>query len=213
MIKALEDEIKKPIQYELKVFVGSTDRLILRNFIEGTQAPVDNIEATIDSVLSKYLQYLKEHMTLPNYVKILPGVREILNLLKHEENMFSGLLTGNIKEGAFSKLSLANLWDYFPIGAFGDDAVDRNELPPIAMERAADFFRIEFDNENTWIIGDSPKDIICAKTNNLRSLAVATGWHSQDELYQLEPDIVLSDLSETVEVLKIFKGSFTDQKP
>ena len=213
MLKALEVEIKKPIEYELKVFVGSTDRLILRNFIEGAQVPVENIESTIDRVLSKYLQYLKEKMTLSNCVKILPGVQELLNIIRDDENMFIGLLTGNIKKGAHSKLSLANLWDYFPIGAFGDDAVDRNELPPIAIQRATDFFETGFNNKNIWIIGDSPKDIICAKTNNLRSLAVATGWHKMDELSQLHPDVVIPDLSKTENVVEIFKDSFTGQKP
>lgn len=212
MIKALEEEIKKSIEYELKVFVGSTDRVILRSFIEGSGVQVDNIEATIDRVLTKYLQYLKEKMNLPNYVKILPGVEKLLNLIRNDEKIFIGLLTGNIKQGAFSKLNLANLWDYFPVGAFGDDAVDRNELPPIAVQRAVDFFKTEFKNENIWIIGDSPKDIICARTNNLRSLAVATGWHKIDELSQLQPDVVLPHLRDAENVMKIFKNSFTRQK-
>lgn len=212
MLKALEEEIKKPIEYELKVFVGSTDRLILRNFIDSAQVQVDNIELTIDRVLNRYLQYLNEKMSSIDNVKILPGVKELLTILVNDENVLMGLVTGNIKKGAYSKLRLAKLHDYFSIGAFGDDAVDRNELPPIAIRRAEDFFKAQFKKENIWIIGDSPKDIICAKTNNLRSLAVATGWHTKDELLQLQPDIFLSSLSKTEDVLNIFIDSSTGQK-
>ena len=213
MLKALEEEIEKPIEYELKVFVGSTDRLIIRNFIEGAQVHVEDIELTTDRVLNRYLQYLNEKMNLSSHIRILPGVEELLSLLTKEEHIFAGLVTGNIKEGAYSKLRLANLHNYFSFGAFGDDAVDRNKLPPIAIRRAEDFCKTQFQKENIWIIGDSPKDIICAKNNNLRSLAVATGWHTKDELSQLQPDIVLSDLGKTQEVMKIFKDSFTGQKP
>jgi phosphoglycolate phosphatase len=210
MLRALQEEVGRPIRYELKVFVGSTDRMILRKFIEMSEIQIDDIEVTIDRVLNRYLRFLDEKMNSPNLVKILPGVKELLNRLAKDSRISLGLVTGNIKDGAFVKLRLANLNGFFPIGAFGDDNADRNKLPGIALQRAEVFYNSQFSRDNVWIIGDSPKDILCAKANQLRSLAVASGWHSMDELLSHEPDILLNNLSETANVIRVFSEGFRD---
>lgn len=204
MLKALKEEVGRPIQYELKVFVGSTDRMILKKFIEKSGLQVDDIEATIDGVLKRYLQYLDEKMNSPEQVKILAGVKELLDRLENDDRASLGLVTGNIRDGAYAKLRLANLQNFFPVGAFGDDALDRNKLPPIAVQRAESFYQTRFSEDTIWIIGDSPKDILCAKANQLRSLAVASGWHTTEELSPHQPDILLRNLAETDNVIKIF---------
>jgi len=207
MLKALEEEVRQPVKYELKVFVGSTDRLILKQFIENSQFEPDHLESAIDRVLKRYLLYLDEQMNLPSYVKILPGVNELLRRVADDNNILLGLVTGNIKAGAYAKLKLASLDKFFPIGAFGDDAIERNKLPAFAIKRAGDFYQTQFSPADIWIIGDSPKDIECAKANQLRSLAVASGWHTVEELKPFRPDILLSDLGKTAEVIEIFKDS------
>jgi phosphoglycolate phosphatase len=204
MLRALQEEVNRRIQYELKVFVGSTDRMILRKFIEKSGIQVSDVEATIDRVLKRYLKYLAEKMDSPNHVKILPGVKEILKRLTKDARASLGLVTGNIKDGAYAKLRLANLHDFFPIGAFGDDAVDRNKLPEIAVQRAEVFYQTRFSRNNIWIIGDSPKDILCAKANEFRSLAVASGWHSVEELSVHQPEIILNSLVDTEKVISMF---------
>lgn len=210
MLKALREEVGRQIQYELKVFVGSTDRMILRKFIEMSGIQIHDIEDTIDRVLNRYLRNLDEEMNSPDFVKILPGVKELLDRLAKDPRISVGLVTGNVKDGAFVKLRLANLSGFFPIGAFGDDDADRNKLPGIALQRAEVFYNSRFSKDNVWIIGDSPKDILCAKVNHLRSLAVASGWHSMDELSSHQPDILLNNLSETVNVIKVFSEEFRD---
>lgn len=207
MLKALEEEVGEPVKYELKVFVGSTDRLILQQFIENSGFQLDDLESAIDRVLKRYLLYLDEQMNLPSQVKILPGVNELLSRMADDKNISLGLVTGNIRAGAYAKLKLASLDLFFPIGAFGDDAIERNKLPAIAIQRAKDFYRTQFSPENIWIIGDSPRDIECAKANRIRSLAVASGWHTIKELEPFQPDILLDDLSKTWEVVEIFKDS------
>lgn len=207
MLKALEEEVGKPVGYELKVFVGATDRLILKQFIEKSRVKIDDPESAIDRVLKRYLLYLDNQMNLPGYVKVLPGINEILNRVADDTNISLGLVTGNIKAGAYAKLKLASLDTFFPIGAFGDDAIERNKLPPIAVRRAENFYQVQFSPSDIWIIGDSPKDIECAKANQFRSLAVASGWHAIKELKPFKPDMLLNDLSKTSDVIEIFKNS------
>lgn len=56
------------------------------------------------------------------------------------------------------------------------------------------------------VIGDTPKDIECAKHNNFISVAVATGRYSVEELAKHQPDFVLTDLSDHDNVYNILMG-------
>jgi phosphoglycolate phosphatase-like HAD superfamily hydrolase len=118
-----------------------------------------------------------------------------------------GLLTGNFKENAYLKLSTFKLEKFFPFGAFGSDNEDRNKLPEIAINRANDYMRVinhnytrydeinVFNTNNTIIIGDSPGDIECAKSNGIFSLAVSTGTFCYKELKKCNPDFIIENFS------------------
>ena len=110
--------------------------------------------------------------------------------------VFIGLLTGNIEEGARIKIKHYGIEKYFMFGAFGCDHFDRNKLGPIALERARQNHGLQFDSQETFVIGDTPKDINCAKAFGARSLAVATGSFSCEQLMDYDPDYLLDDLSD-----------------
>ena len=55
------------------------------------------------------------------------------------------------------------------------------------------------------VIGDTPLDVGCAAHAGARSLAVATGSHSVEELRAAGADDVLSDLGNTGEVLRVLR--------
>jgi phosphoglycolate phosphatase-like HAD superfamily hydrolase len=134
---------------------------------------------------------------------ILPGVYELMKELVLQENVYLGLVTGNISEGARIKLEAAGLYQYFPIGGFGDDSKDRNDLPPIASERASNYYGKDFAARDTWIIGDSIHDIRCAHNNNIRCLAVLTGWTSRETLAAGNPEFLVNDLADSEKIQEI----------
>ena len=51
------------------------------------------------------------------------------------------------------------------------------------------------------MLGDTPLDIKCARAINAKVLAVATGWHTIEELESHEPDLLFEDLAHTHDVL------------
>jgi phosphoglycolate phosphatase-like HAD superfamily hydrolase len=87
---------------------------------------------------------------------------------------------------------------YFSFGAYGCDHADRNLLGPIALQRAEKHTGKSFSAGETWIIGDTPKDIACAKAIGARCLAVATGSFSMSQLQSHGADIVVSSLEEAI---------------
>jgi phosphoglycolate phosphatase-like HAD superfamily hydrolase len=106
-----------------------------------------------------------------------------------------GLLTGNIRLGAQIKLSHYRLWDFFRTGGFGDDHEDRNQIAVVARERASRMLRGTLNGGEVLVIGDTPRDVECARAIGARSLAVATGKYSTTELRRESPTWAVDTLA------------------
>ncbi|MDR0533998.1 MAG: haloacid dehalogenase-like hydrolase [Verrucomicrobiales bacterium] len=141
-----------------------------------------------------YLSCLKEQLPL-NHGKIFPGILEILEQAANRENCVNALLTGNLARGAELKLSHYSVWHYFEFGAFSDDSPVRNELGPVALKRALEKTGQPFSPENVYIIGDTPHDIACGKAIGAKTISVATGGYSKEELLGHEPTAYFDDFS------------------
>jgi phosphoglycolate phosphatase-like HAD superfamily hydrolase len=152
-----------------------------------------------------YLRHLAIELEKPGVARkgLMPGVRELLDALAPRDDVYLALLTGNYEAGARLKLEYFDLWRYFPCGAFGDEAPHRNVLVPKALTRVATCGGPSFAAADTVVIGDTPLDVGCAAFAGARSLAVATGSHSVDELHAAGADVVLKDLADTDEVLRV----------
>jgi phosphoglycolate phosphatase len=153
-----------------------------------------------------YLRHLAIELDKPGARKgLMPGVRELLDVLRRRDDVYVALLTGNYEEGARIKLEYFDLWRYFPCGAFGDDAPQRDGLVSKALERIAASGGPSFSAADAVVIGDTPLDVACAAFCGARSIAVATGSHSVEELRAAGADAVLQDLGDTAEVLRVLR--------
>ncbi len=203
MVESISRVLGRPIQWNIRDFVGNTDRNIIRTLLRRNGATEAMLENLAKNALTMYLQRLREEIRQPRVIRVLPGVRKLLKRLENDPRFVLGLLTGNMQESARMKLEPVGLYRYFPIGAFGDDALKRNELPPFALQRAEKYYRCFFEPEDIWIVGDSANDIRCAHANHLRCLAVGTGISDESELKDYQPDVLLPDLSDTEQVVRI----------
>jgi phosphoglycolate phosphatase len=152
-----------------------------------------------------YIPLLAEEIEHPGtgHKGLMPGARELLEALDEHDDLHLALLTGNYREAAEIKLRHFELWDFFEWGAFSDDAADRNALVPIARSRAETYDIPGEAIERVIVIGDTPHDIECARVAGARSIAVATGGFTVDQLREFGADDVLEDLSDTEAVLKL----------
>ena len=128
----------------------------------------------------------------------------MLEALKEDGRFVTSLLTGNVEKLAEAKLRVAGIWHYFKgRGAFGSDAEERDHLPEIAAARMTEHLGLQLRPEQFVIVGDTPRDIKCAKHFGARVLAVASGFHSLDQLAAHSPDALLADLSDTPAVIRL----------
>lgn len=142
-------------------------------------------------------------------VRVLAGVTELLTSLSSDSRITLGLLTGNVRRGAEIKLRAAELWDFFPFGAFGSDHEDRNRLVEIARARALELSGEPFPGRQTVVVGDAEADIRCARAGGARAVAVASGWTSHAKLAALEPDTLLESLASPLALGAILNGDRT----
>ncbi|HRJ71072.1 MAG TPA: HAD family hydrolase [Terrimicrobiaceae bacterium] len=177
---------------------GATDARIARALLEKHQIAVtpENISALLDA----YLGFLRERISL-HPGRVLPGIVKLLDGLRGRPDCVLALLTGNIVAGAEVKLAHYGVWDYFEFGAFADDHHDRNELGKFARARAQEKHGEEFSPERIFVIGDTPRDIECGRAIGARTVAIATGMYSREQLAEHQPDVLFDDLSDTQSVM------------
>lgn len=182
---------------------GKTDARIVTDLLTAAGVDPEEIHDRLPEVYALMAEKGKEIFPVRG-ITPCPGVLELLSVLRSRPDALLGLLTGNALDTAPLKLAAAGIEpDQFVIGAYGSDAMDRNQLPAIAMKRAIQLTNSGFGGYNTVIIGDTPADILCARAGGATAVAVASGWHSGNTLSQFRPDHLLENLNDTDRVLSI----------
>ena len=178
---------------------GSTDGQIARDLLR--HAGLEATPERLERFFALYPPHLERELAPPDRGRVLPGVPDLLAALHATGACQLNLLTGNIQPAAWIKLRRFGLDPWFGTGAFGDDHHDRNALGPVAMAREAARSGRHFPPHATVVIGDTPRDIACARACGAAVLAVATGTYSRDELAAHGPTLLFDDLSDTRAVL------------
>jgi phosphoglycolate phosphatase-like HAD superfamily hydrolase len=158
----------------------------------------------MQELFARYVVCLREELRDPGHRALpLPGVADLLAVLKARDDVTLGLLTGNLIEGAHAKLEAVGIDpDIFVIGAFGSDHENRPELPAIAQRRARELLGIDVPGRSVVVIGDTPADVECGRDIGARAIGVATGQYSTEELAAHGAVAVFTDLTETTAVVR-----------
>lgn len=182
---------------------GKTDPQIARELMAHEGLDPDHVEREMPNLLARYLEGLREAVQLEtSRPQLFTGVLELLDALEARADVLVGLLTGNIRDGAFVKLAAAGVDPgRFAFGAYGSDHHDRPELPAIARDRAEEHAGREILAERMLIIGDTPADVHCGQGIGTPALAVATGRYTREELAACSPAALFDDLTDTDAVM------------
>ncbi len=182
---------------------GRTDLFLARERLRANGVANEDMV----SMSRKYLRLFADVYTemrdeLAAEVTVCPGVRLLLTELSHTRAC-STLLTGNVAPNAVLKLHTVNLQSFFDfeVGGYGADSENRSDLLPIALKRIEKKRKDLYDPHEIWVVGDTEHDHQVARDHGCRSMLVATGFRTYDELSDLSPDALFHDLSDTSEVM------------
>ena len=184
-------------------FAGKTDPRIVLDLVRATGRGDDEILTKLPTMRRTYLTNLQRGLRREG-MRLLPGVRNLLQELTARDDILLGLLTGNWRGGAEIKLGRFGLNRYFAFGAFGDDAVNRRDLVPVALERAAKLAGRSFEPERTLIVGDTVLDVDCALSAGAQSMAVTTGFTDAEHLEAAGAHWVFQDLEQAARQFELF---------
>ncbi len=176
--EAVRDATGRTIDLGSLKTAGLTDYQIAMRLLASLDAPRD--AAAVADLVHRYESHLPANLPR-RQGQVLPGVREILEAVRAgAADAQSYLLTGNTRGGAHAKLTHYGLAQYFSDGAFAEDTGDRSSIARRALalaQRAG-----PLSDERLFVIGDTPHDIDCANAIGARTVAVATGGYSVDDL-------------------------------
>jgi phosphoglycolate phosphatase-like HAD superfamily hydrolase len=175
---------------------GRTDIAIARSILTLAEVSAERIDDRLDQLRVAAAEAYARLVPADLSDRLAPHVEEVLAGLSERDDILLGLVTGNLEPIARMKLRAAGIGHYFPagVGGFGSDSEDRCDLPGIARARANDHPR-----ERTVVIGDTPRDIACARADGVRVVAVTTGPYDAHALR--EADGVARDVREALDLL------------
>ncbi|MGE4425835.1 MAG: HAD family hydrolase [Solirubrobacteraceae bacterium] len=179
---------------------GMTDSQISRAILTHAGIDADAIDLHARRVVER-VEAIYDPEDLRTHVS--PGIDGVLAELHARHDVVQSLVTGNYERVARRKLEAAGLGRWFDPrwgGGFGSDHEDRDRLPEIARTRAGEALGAgPWSRERTVIVGDTPRDIACARADGVHVVAVTTGSHGRDDL--AGADAVVDDAAELREAL------------
>lgn len=187
-------------------YAGRLDPLIIGDLLRAHGQPTTPEQVT--RFRDGYRSHLSRLLGEQNTARVCPGVPQLLDALFADSGLAVGLLTGNYPETGRIKLDAAGIEvDRFHLHIWGCDSPfdppARDHLPGVALDRYHQRYERRADPRRVWIIGDTPHDIACARAQGCRSLGVATGLFSPEELARCGADHVVPDLSATEDIVRV----------
>lgn len=170
---------------------GMLDRDIAREMMANAGVSASRISLAMPAIIREAQDIYP--LTCPDLRgKVCPGVRPFLNRVARR-GLRLGLVTGNLSRIGWTKVERAGLSRHFSFGAFAEEAATRSALAAKAI-RLARRNRWIGPNSPIFLFGDHENDIVAAKANGIRSVAVATGISTRSDLARMGPDFLFDDL-------------------
>jgi phosphoglycolate phosphatase len=184
------------------VFGGKTDWFTLVELLTPHGYNADAIGQRMphyEQIVARHLLALLER---ENTISPIPGALETVRALRAQNSTLLGVVTGNVATTAPIKMRFAGFDPaWFPVGAYGSEAVDRNDLPAIALQRAVAHCGESIAPADVVIVGDTPADVECARALGAVAVAVLTGFSTPEALIAAKPDHLIDDLTGLLDVL------------
>jgi phosphoglycolate phosphatase len=186
-------------------FSGKTDTRVITEILEKHGMERQKIEENISKVYQSMIEYVKQNIDSEPIQEILPSVTDLLSKLK-EDGHILGIVTGNLSEVAKLKLKRSEILDFFEVGGYGEMSDIRSQLVIEAIKQAEKKYKQKFSNDDIFVVGDTPYDIGAGKESGVKTIAVATGRYSIEELKKYDPDYIFPDFKNYKEVVSVIES-------
>ena len=172
-IEIVRELTNREVKLEVHQVAGFTDPKILENMLQRAGLNDTEIPYAMEKFFPDYYERLENKYQNAKDKIIFGDISDFLPELYKVDNIYLGLVTGNMERSAMIKLSPFGLKKYFDVGAYASDNADRNALPPLAVVRAEDLWDLNFDKDEVFVVGDTVYDVECALHNGYKAIGIA----------------------------------------
>ncbi len=152
----------------------------------------------INKIIKIYEKLFIKNLKSTN-IKPLPGVIEFLDYLKNH-NQYLGIVSSNPEYKGEVILKKAGLYNYFLLFGYDEGFNNRAEIIRAIIKKSKEK---NYQFEKTIVIGDTISDIQAGKEAGAITVGVASGTQSRQLLESKKSDIIVDNLIEYPEILKV----------
>lgn len=161
--------------------------------------PETSSKEFVQTFMDEWLKRIENRKYL-KYDYLLPGVLDVLSILKNKSDLILVTLRNN-KENLFWELNNLGLIKYFK-----EILVDSPMKPKNKTLLIKNYIERHSRDDNFIIVGDTEVDISSGKELGILIIAVSWGIRSEDFLKKLTPNFCLDNLSELHKILQGIRG-------
>lgn len=173
-------------------FGGRTDWSSLAEMLDTAPDEIGRQMPVYEAAVGRHMQAVLSQFELTPCA----GAMATITALRQRRDTLLGIVTGNVSTIAGLKLQAAGFDpSWFAVGAYGSEAHDRNDLPPLALRRAQHLTGAAITPQQVTVIGDTVADVESAHALGARAVAVLTGFSTRAALLAAHPDVLLDDLT------------------
>lgn len=185
---------------------GFTDPSIIRKALRKVRFNSGDLTPVVNRVLEDYLTRLKAEYPSHEGPYVYTDAVALVHRCR-EEGWRVGLLSGNLREGAVTKLARFDLWKEFEFGVFGDDGANREDLLWRVPELAWEALQEAFTFERLVLVGDTPNDARIANMNRVRSLIVSRRPEWQAKIEAEHPTWLVESFQQLEDIIRWMGGN------
>lgn len=177
--------------------IGSTDFEIISSLL--SFYPSEESENALEKCF-KDLDNISLTLYQSNTFSLCQGLPKALIKIK-ELGWDNGILTGNTNTRMFKKLEILKIANYFNKEFMFSCNI--NDTRENITQRAKKILK-SAGYSNSFIVGDTPRDISVAKKYDLKVVAVSTGVFSLEELEKFAPNLLIRNLEDDLDIFLNF---------
>ncbi len=128
----------------------------------------------------------------PLHVRPQPTSHDLLRALR-SHGVRVGVVTSKTRLRFECDLDICQMNDVFDVVVTGDDVAAAKPDPEGVRAALA---ALGVPAETSWMVGDGPVDVRAGRAGGMRTAGISHGLHSVEELIDVQPDVLVSDLAD-----------------
>ncbi len=182
--------------FDINEYEGFPAQVMVHDILKKNGVTDEEINARLEGCAEE-LGYSYYNVTGKEAIGILDGSKQLLEELS-KKNVLIGIATGDIESIIKNKLQRANLSDFFKLGEYGNKDKELSNVIKKAIQKAKELGSVS----TACLIASNPHIIHAAKSIGIKTIGVASGRYTREELGDAGADLIVDSVKDRGKIVK-----------